>query len=815
MKNCLGALCALCLITFIFVFQNASAQELPTYPKRINYDGGHVVIHAPQVTAWYNFETIELLSAVEAHPTGVYTEIYATASLRANAKPDVRRRLVTISDVELVKLTFADGRPTKPEHITLLETAIPEATREVSLDLVLAHLADDFEVKTDEGIRAEPPVIHYSDTPALLVLTQGEPVVTAVEDDGMFFVANTNWPLFTNEKQNKWYLLNDNEWLYSKSLDGPWKFAGRLPKELRDLPDDANWKQARSAAASWKKPKYDPPRVIASDQPAELIVTTGEPKLLDVAGDLKAVGNTVSKLFRHQQHWYYLVSGRWFRTEDLANGSWTHAETLPEDFLDIPPDGPYGEVVASVPGTAEAKAAVIEAQLPRYATIEANATPGGQVSYSGEPQFEAIGDTAVTRAVNTASDVLSSSDQYYWCSDGMWFVSDDPNGPWVPARNIPDEIYTIPPSSPSHHVTYVHVHDWEDDHITYGHSSGYFGTYVAYGMVVWGTGYYYNPYIWYDPFNPWYPVYYPYAYTYGGSAFYNPRTGAYGSVSRAYGPYGGWGYASAYNPRTGRYASAEAIWDNNEWAMVGEAYNPRTGRSFETSRYYDADDNRWEIDSTLAGRRGEIDIERTIDDGRARTQYETSRGGQGDFTRQRNSDGSIRSSGEFRTADGRTITTEGSRSNGNSSRSISGSDGGSGTITRERDRDSVSRTGEFSRSGETLSTSTDRTADRTRRTAESSSGAQLGSVTRKGNTTTVGRNAAGDLYAGRNGEVYRRTDNGWSQRQNGSWNNVNRNRSSGNNRNLNRSFNARQRGMTASRNRGGFSRGGGMRRGRR
>ena len=60
---------------------------------------------------------------------------------------------------------------------------------------------------------------------------------------------------------------------------------------------------------------------------------------------------------------------------------------------------------------------------------------------------------------------------------------------------------------------------------------------VAWGCAVWGTGYYYPPYVYPGA----YPIYYPHYPTYGYAASYNPWTGTYTRGAVAYGPYGGAG----------------------------------------------------------------------------------------------------------------------------------------------------------------------------------------------------------------------------------------------------------------------------------
>jgi hypothetical protein len=159
-------------------------------------------------------------------------------------------------------------------------------------------------------------------------------------------------------------------------------------------------------------------------------------------------------------------------------------------------------------------------------------------------------------------------------------MSRSATGPWEVATSVPEQIYTIPASSPVHHVTYVTVEDDNDDEwVTVAYVAAYTGVMVGWGCAVWGSGWYYPPYSYYGGF---YPIYYPYPHTYGMGAWYNPHTGAYGRGVAAYGPYGGVGMAASYNPRTGTYARGAAAYGPYGSRAYGEAYNPRTGAYGQT-----------------------------------------------------------------------------------------------------------------------------------------------------------------------------------------------------------------------------------------
>jgi hypothetical protein len=260
---------------------------------------------------------------------------------------------------------------------------------------------------------------------------------------------------------------------------------------------------------------------------------------------------------------------------DLEDG-WSPAMgDLPVDFARIPIDHARAGVRASVPGTPEASEAVMLAQVPHKAEVSRDSVTVEVTYDGGDPVFETIGGTGVAHATNTTFDVLRVGDLYYTCFQAIWFMSSTPNGPWVVADEVAPEIYTIPPSSPKYHVTYVHVYASTPSVVVVGHTAGYWGMYVSWGTVVYGTGYYYPPYVYYPVGYP-FPVYYPYPYSYGVAAYYNPITATFGRGAAVYGPYGGYGWGAAYNARTGTYSRGVAAWGPYQAGYARQAYNPRT-----------------------------------------------------------------------------------------------------------------------------------------------------------------------------------------------------------------------------------------------
>src|SRR5690606_487595 len=157
---------------------------------------------------------------------------------------------------------------------------------------------------------------------------------------------------------------------------------------------------------------------------------------------------------------------------------------------------------------------------------------------------------------------------------------------WKTSEQIPDEIYTIPPSSPLYNVTYVTQTAKSDTTVQSNASGGYFGMFVM-GMavgatVVYGTGFYYPPYLFWGSYP--YPIYRPWPMTYGAAAAHNPWTGGYAMGRSVYGPYGAAHTAAWYNPATGRYGRSASVQGWYGGRTSASAYNPWTGTYAHTNQ---------------------------------------------------------------------------------------------------------------------------------------------------------------------------------------------------------------------------------------
>ena len=570
----------------------------PGWPRVFEKEGQKVAVYQPQVDTWDDYRKITFRAAVAVSLKDQEKPAYGVIEVQADTKVDPDTRMVLMDnpkrEIRFPSLAPAEGAKLEA---TVREALPNRQSLEISLDRVLAYMETDEVAQRSVQVDLNPPVIFFSDKPAILINFRGEPKFKPVPDTGLMFAVNANWDMLMDPTGGKYYLLNKESWLIGADpLKGPWQAATQLPGAFGKLPATDDWKDLRAAIPG--KLASQVPVIFASTKPAEIIITDGEPQYSAIADtQLMAVSNTESPLFlcNTDGNHYFLVAGRWFRAKTLQ-GPWEAATTsLPKDFAKIPADDPRSFALASVPGTDVAEDAVLLASVPHMATINRSSATL-QVDYQGgQPQFATIKGTSVKSAVNTSEDVFEVAGVYYCCHEGVWFTSASPEGPWTVCDKVPDEIYTIPADNPQHNVTYVNIYESSPETVDVGYTGGYMGQYVDDGVLMYGAGLatgYALADEWYDDWHDDWDDYYDYqydrpAFSYGCGAVYNPyyggyyagygaMVGRYGSAAYAYGPYRGAARMAYYNPATGAYSRGAYRYGTAGSAHARAAFNPWT-----------------------------------------------------------------------------------------------------------------------------------------------------------------------------------------------------------------------------------------------
>ncbi|MBX3354567.1 MAG: hypothetical protein KF724_02590 [Phycisphaeraceae bacterium] len=550
----------------------------PGWPRTFTKDGTTLVIHQPQVDAWQNHDRIKFRCVVEVTLAGTDQPQLGVVAVQANTHVRELLQQVVLRDIQVVAVRFPD---LPPEQAAALKAVVMDMlpnqnSLTIALQRVTASLHDQA-MPQGVPLNLNPPPIFFSATPAVLVNSIGPLQFKPLGSAPIMWAVNTNWVLLLDVNSSLYYLLVGKSWLQAPDpVNGPWTAAGTLPASFSQIPTNDQWQDVVAAVPG--QPMSTVPTVFTSTEPAELILTNGPPSCSPITGtSLMYVTNPEQPVFLQvsTQTYYYLVAGRWFSAPSLS-GPWSAASAnLPADFARIPESSPMAFVLPSVPGTAEAKDAILIAQVPKKATINIEGTTVN-VQYDGAPKFAPIQGTSMQYAVNTAYQVVNANNQFYCCHNGVWFVAPAATGPWTVCTAVPSVIYTIPPTSPVYNTTYVKVYSATPSTVTVGYTEGYNGAYVAAtGALMFGAGMLVGAAIADDGccWHGCYPCYYSYGcapYWHGGYCGY------YSAGGYAYGPNGGAGWHAGYNPSTGNYYRGGAVATPYGARWGGQAYSPWT-----------------------------------------------------------------------------------------------------------------------------------------------------------------------------------------------------------------------------------------------
>ena len=490
----------------------SSGQDTPSsplasapWPIEITDKGRTFLIYQPQVDKWEN-SLLEGRSAVSVRTEASGQQNFGVIYFSARTQSDQANRTVTVRDAVVSKADFPAASTATEDYLSVLRPQLAAHSWQIARDRLQSDMEIDRVAQqgAQQPLKNDPPRIIYSDRPAVLVPIDGNPVLRPVADTGLMRVTNTRALLLQDKGTARYFLYVADRWMEAARLDGPWSVSANPSAQLeqaRQLATQQDQVDLLQGDAGNAGGVPDTVAVFISTTPTELLQTDGPAQYAPIEQtQLLYVTNTPNKLFldlRTQNH-YALISGRWYRTPSLAQGQWSYvaATGLPADFAMIPAQHPTESVRAAVPGTPQAREAVIANTVPQMATVT-RAAAHLEVAYDGSPVFQPIEGTPLQNAVNSPVPVIRVDEaSFYALDNGVWFVASSPFGPWTVTSYVPAVIYSIPRTSPLYYVTYVRVYDATPEVVYVGYTPGYVGSYVSSdNVVVYGTGWPYRPWI--------------------------------------------------------------------------------------------------------------------------------------------------------------------------------------------------------------------------------------------------------------------------------------------------------------------------------
>jgi hypothetical protein len=199
-----------------------------------------------------------------------------------------------------------------------------------------------------------------------------------------------------------------------------------------------------------------PPKIIFTPAPATLVVLDGQPQLQpspNQPGLMRVVNTPFIILLDETAKRYYLKAGDFWYVAGDVMGPWTNVGSIPANVL------AEGRALTTPPPDAApgAGAPVVQpGAQPNPGQIIVSEEPAELISTDGQPAYAPLPGNNLLYVTNTQADVFldPQTQQTYVLLAGRWFTARSLQGPWtyVSSDKLPPAFAQIPPDSPKGNV---------------------------------------------------------------------------------------------------------------------------------------------------------------------------------------------------------------------------------------------------------------------------------------------------------------------------------------------------------------------------
>ncbi|HXX10720.1 MAG TPA: hypothetical protein VEK05_04315 [Burkholderiales bacterium] len=447
----------------------AAAAGATQWPLKLSSEGVAFEVHEPVADSWAEGIIAGRVLVVAQPPAAQPVNGFVT--FKAITQVNEAAGVVALQDTEIRETSFSAPADKTQAWQEFLRFALPDKMKTVSLKRLEAGQAEAKARQSRAAAEVAVPRIIISEKPAVLVYIDGEPNYVRVRGTDLMGVLNTR-VLLLKEPAGTLLLHLYDGWVSATSLDGPWTMVppppGARELEARAVETGHAKLLTGKADAQGNMPHLSNanlPRIIVSTEPAALIVLDGAPRFEPITGtSLEYATNTSAHLFKDERGGLYVrVGGNWFRAPG-TDGPWTHIPiaSLPPGFSKIPDDSPKASV----------KGSIAKAMTPPAWQVS-SAKPGiTNLTYSlgGDPLLKPIRGTQLNYVANASVPMIQVDiNNWYAVQEGVWFRASEATGPWTVTRNIPPEIYAIPPTTPIYHAIQSRAISSSTDEVYYGY----------------------------------------------------------------------------------------------------------------------------------------------------------------------------------------------------------------------------------------------------------------------------------------------------------------------------------------------------------
>jgi hypothetical protein len=189
----------------------------------------------------------------------------------------------------------------------------------------------------------------------------------------------------------------------------------------------------------------DPPTILYANHPASLLVFDGEPVLVPIKGTaISQAVNTNWDVFVNQNTWYLLNNHVWLSGPG-ASGPYTPVGQLPSAFQRLANNSNFPNIRNAIP-------AIPPKSTEQVPTVFVSTEPADIIVTQGAPQLAPVPGTGLKRVTNTPNALFfdAAQSRYYVLLSGRWFAAPDLNGPWQFATDrLPPDFVLISPDGSS------------------------------------------------------------------------------------------------------------------------------------------------------------------------------------------------------------------------------------------------------------------------------------------------------------------------------------------------------------------------------
>ena len=196
------------------------------------------------------------------------------------------------------------------------------------------------------------------------------------------------------------------------------------------------------------KVSYEAPTIFYSEKDAILINFLGKPKFekLGKSGLEHCINTNWDLLYDPEVKEYYLFHGAsWLKTKALKNSSfWNPIDQLPKKFRNIPDESDWAAIIN--------KATTVAKNIPQVFISE---KPAELITTDGKIKLTEIKGTDLSFAENSDADLFFSSKtkQFYFLVTGRWFQAEKLDGKWESTlEKLPKDFVNIPEGHPKENV---------------------------------------------------------------------------------------------------------------------------------------------------------------------------------------------------------------------------------------------------------------------------------------------------------------------------------------------------------------------------